>query len=427
MRILICASIICLTATTAGADVIDQFANPCPEGQYQALDGSCGMLLRPHLGFDRSAFLGAFSGVAGDVVVSGCSESALDSALSATEQNGGGIVEIPACRIVVDDKLHVPDNTILRGSGAGTVLEAASGFSTHMLDIDGRENVVVQDMTLIGASATGKGIVIRRSTNVLVERVEIDSFGHSNLTFRHSSRVTARYSRYANAKSYHGIDSKDCGPGDPDVSDLQECQATAGNIGSTGSVFTSDYSVYSNLATGNGGQGFDIHASEGEFAGNRSIGNTYAGKFPDAWRILLHDNRFDGGKGVKFYSTRSISGHDMREIVLHRNQFDIDDGTYTFRNDVVSTSLYAIDNTYEPSDPRKITNPGVAYACPNTPETDLVDYGYNDPMPAPSGYCAGGGFLQVFGETPPGPAPPPAPPQEPDTPMLISVTPNTSP
>lgn len=407
MRLLVLATAIALLASPAQADLIDQFPNACPEGQYRDLQSTCAPLLRPGLGFERADFLADFAPFASNVhTLSQCNEDQLEAALGAVAQVGGGIVSIPACTISVSGKLRVPSNTILRGSGPDTRLVAASGFDTHLLDVEASKNVVIQDLSLIGAAASGKGIVIRTSQNLLVERLGIDAFGHSNLMFRSSHGITVRYVQSTNAKSYHGVDSKDCGPSDPSIPDIQECEATAGPLGSYGTVFSHDYAVYSSYFAGNGSHGIDIHASDGEVAGNTSFDNTKAAKFPDAMSVLIHHNRFDGGEGIKFYSTHTVAGRRVRDVVLYRNEFRIPEDSYTFRAGEEIESLYAIDNHYDPEDVRVIMNPGDAvYTCSETEDVQVVSYGYHSSQAAPVGFCTGTGLLSLFDELAP-PQPP---------------------
>jgi hypothetical protein len=387
-----------LSISLTCADPIEQFANACPEGHYRDLAASCSPLLRPGLGFDRSAFLADFEPFARNVQwLDRCDEARLAEALAAVEQAGGGIVAIPACTIPVSDKLHVPSNTILRGRGLDTRLVAVPGFDTHLLDIESRKNVVVQDLALVGAGASGKGIVIRASQNLLVERLGIDAFGHSNLMFRHSRGITVRYVVSTNAGEFHGIDSKDCSPSDPGIPDLRECQASAGNLGRHGTLFSRDYAVYSNYFVGNGGQGIDIHASDGEVAGNYSLWNSFAAKFPDAMRVLIHHNRFDWGRGIKFYNTHEVPGRGVRDVVLYRNEFRILQGIYALRNGSHSESLYLIDNHYDPAGERRIVNPGgTVFTCPQTEETQTLVYDYHPSRAAPAEFCTGTGFMSLF-------------------------------
>jgi len=406
MKLLVLATAIVLMASPGRSDVIEQFPNACPDGQYLDLDSSCVPLLRPELGFERGNFLADFQPFVSNVhTLSQCGEAQLAAALAAVEQAGGGVVSVPDCTITVGGKLHVPSNTILRGSGPQSRLVAAAGFDSHLLDVQARKNVVIQDLTLVGAGASGKGIVIRTSQNLLIERLSIDGFGHSNLTFRSSHGITVRYVRSTNARSFHGIDSKDCAPSDPDVPDIQECEATAGPLGDYGTVFSHDYSVYSNYCAGNGNHGIDIHASDGELAGNASVANAYAAKFPDAMGVLIHHNRFDGGKGLKFYSTHTVAGRRVRDVVLFRNEFRIPEGSYTLRNGEESEGIYLVDNRYDPQDLRRIMNPGDSvYACAQTPDVQVVSYGYHSSRPAPDGFCDGSGFMSLFDEaTPPQP------------------------
>lgn len=377
-----------LLASPARADVVAQFPNPCPEGEYLDQLSACAPLIRPAGGFRRADFLSDFAPFAANVLtLDQCDETELQEALASVAQAGGGIVSIPACTISVSDDIPIPSNAILRGSGPETRLVAVPGFAQHMLNVESSKNVVVQDLSLIGAANLGKGIVIRRSRNVLVERVILHAFGHSNLTFRQSQRVTLRYLQSTNAKTFHGIESKDCSPVDPDIPDEVECANAALPVG-FGAPLTSDYSIHSNYIAGNGDHGLDIHASNGEVCGNSSVGNGFAAKFPDAMSVLIHHNRFESTSGIKFYNTYEIGNRWVRNIVLYRNEFSIWEGDYTLRNDAGTEGIYLLDNHYEPQDLRRAVNPADAlYTCPETEDVDLVDYAFFPSQDAPDELC----------------------------------------
>lgn len=400
MNVLVLATAVLLMASPGRSDVIDQFPNACPEGQYLDLQSTCAPLLRPGLGFKRTVFLAEFQPFASNVqTLSQCGERQLQDALDAVEQAGGGIVVIPACTIQVTRKLQIPSNTIIRGSGPGTRLVAAPGYSTGVLEVQRHKNVVIQDLSLVGSLNTDTGVVIWRSQNVLVERVSIDSFGKNNLFWRNSHGVTVRYTRANNAKTWHGINNNDCNPDDPAIPDLQECQATAGELGPYGVLFSDDYAVYSNHAQGNGTYGIDIHASDGEIAGNTSIGNAYTAKFPDAQDVVIHHNRFEGGNGIMFRTSYHVPGRAVRRVVLYQNDFRVDVPTHTLRIWEEVESVWAIDNNYLPGDNRWIANLSEnLFACPGTDETDgTVRYGYNSFETADPAFCSGTGFLSLFG------------------------------
>jgi hypothetical protein len=376
-----------LMASPGRGDVIEQFPNACPEGQYLDLQSACAPLIRPDSGFGRTDFLAAFEPFASNVqLLSQCDEAELQAALAAAAQAGGGIVAIPACTISISTRLEVPSNTILRGSGPTTRLVAVPGFAVHMLNVES-QNVVIQDLSLVGSAAFGKGLVIRHSRNVLVERMNIHAFGHSNLVFRNSRGITIRYTQSTSAREFHGIESKDCTTRDPAIPDDYECNVAALPV-LYGETFTVDYSVYSNFIANNGDHGLDIHASGGEIAGNFSLGNTYAAKFPDAMNVLIHHNRFDSGLGLKFYNTYSIPGRWVRDIVLYRNEFRIVDGDYTFRGDPGIEEIYVIDNQYDSQDWHLIVNPSdTLYACAQTQDVEEVTYTFHPSRAAPAELC----------------------------------------
>jgi hypothetical protein len=388
LRGLVVVIAIGLLAAPVRSDVVAQFPNPCPEGEYLDLQSSCAPLIVPAMGFDRADFLADFAPFATNVqTLSQCTEIELEAALDAVAQAGGGIVAIPACTISVSESFDVPSNTILRGSGPATRLVAVPGYLKHMIDVDISKNVVIQDMSLVGAAALGKGVVIRRSGNVLVERLSVESFGHSNVMFRNARLVTIRYIQSTNAKDFHGVESKDCTARDPEIPDEVECALTAYPFGH-GSPFTVSFSVYSSYFSGNGSYGIDIHASSGEVAGNVSIGNTKAAKFPDAMNVVIHHNRFDSGLGLRFYNTYTIAGRWVRDIVLYRNEFLIPDGDYTLSGDTGTEDIYLLDNQYEPLDLRVVENPAdEMYACAETEDVEIVNYTYFPSQTAPSELC----------------------------------------
>lgn len=392
-----------IRSNAAAQDLIAQFANDCPEGQYlNLLNQVCQPLLRPGLGFNRTEFLDDFVPYSNNVHnVDDCTKSQLNAKLDLVESAGGGIVVVPECTIQITGKVWLPSNVILRGSGPNSRLVAVSGFDTHMLEAKYVKNVVVQDLSLIGARASGTGFLIWRSQNVLAERLNIDSFGKSGIPFRFSHGITIRYSTSSNTKKYHGISSKDCGPSDPNIPDIDECIAKAGDLGPYGTVFTHNFSVYSNYALNNGstgGNGLNFHAEQGEVAGNYSSGNTSAAKFPDAMSVLIHHNLFEGGltRGVRLYSAYMIDERRVRDVVFYKNVFRVT-ADYTLGS-WDNLSVYMIDNAFGAEDVRIIRNRGdTLFVCPETQETDgTVSYAYSSPPPAPSSFCTGLGFLTLY-------------------------------
>ena len=387
-------------SSAAAQDVIAQYPNECPEGQFLDLyKQSCRPLFRKSLGFERSEFLNNFQSYGNNVhTLNSCTEAELNSKLDNIKSSGGGIIIVPVCTIAISGKIRIPSNLILRGNSASSShLAAASGFSTHLLDALNVKNVVIQDLGLKGDRSGGRGIVIRKSQNILLERLKVESFGVSGVSFNTSSRVTVRYVRSENNRQFHGIVSKDC-----NQSTLSDCISAAGDLGSYGSVFTSNYSVYSNYTQNNGtddGQGIDLHAEKGEVAGNYSSGNINAAKFPDAFNVVIHHNFFEGGvrNGVRLYSTYDIQGRRVHDVVFYRNVFRIT-ADYTLRNGEDDESVYMIENTFEAGDKKLIRNPGnTLFACRGTEETDgTVEYSYFPYRLAPNAFCSNLGFLSLF-------------------------------
>jgi hypothetical protein len=306
-------------------------ANLCPEGQFLKLSNKqCLPLARPTWGFDPSPFQ---------------LSAPVDFALPAAACNGASLVDLvdaireipsetfvrlilPPCEIDLTYWLYLRSNMTLQGAGVGkTRLRTryndtgggASGVAVRLHDV---RNVVVRDLTLDGERSSGtyptnNMLGISNSANVLIERVEVLHAGATGIVWKNSPHVTVRYSAVSRSRNDHGIGSADC------KKDVTTCPYEA-DFGE-GRFESDEYQVLSNWAYLNRGYAVDVHAMEGEVAGNlleRAI--LYGGmKAPDAVDVLVRHNRISGNTTGGF----SLQSHWRMpdEIVVDDNTI-VDNG-----------------------------------------------------------------------------------------------------
>ncbi|MEZ4712315.1 MAG: discoidin domain-containing protein [Caldilineaceae bacterium] len=342
-----------------------EMTNPCPEGQFLDLyDNVCHSLDQPQLGFQIDAFQRDFSG---HVVESGCTAEAFQVALS--QAAGGGIVQIPACTFDIG-RIEIPSNIIIQGAGAGqTVLTANTQGGDIKLNVQDAANVVLRDMTLDSGDADYVMLNIERTDNILLERLEVKGSRIMGIKFWNGVRnITIRYSESHHHSVNHGIGSKDCSTG----VDISKCPVER---------WSRAYSIYSNYLHHNGTHGINLHAINGEVAGNLSEQNKYGGKFFDAQNVWVHHNTFRNNAqwGLYMAPTLRIAERTSRNLYFYYNRFlntgnmawGITPGGAEVKQSAADyADIYLIDNVYVGG---KIDSQNVALdICPHTNEVDLA-------------------------------------------------------
>lgn len=290
-------------------------SNACPEGQFLDLSNPSGAICRmldvPEYGFNMDRFVDEID--TSTVIAAECSEESLEAALE--QAAGGGTVQLPACTLDAG-RVNIPSGVIIQGAGIDqTVITGGGcgpdGSPKRIFFANEVSNVVVRDITFDAQHENCSMLSVERSDNVLIERVAVRNGPTSAITFRLGVRnLTVRYSEMANHAEYHGLNSKDCSTGST-VADCPEPD------------WSRNYAVYSNVTYGNSLHGMNIHALEGEIAGNLSYGNGYGGKLFDGQCLWVHHNQFSGndGWGMFIAPTLNIAERVPHDLYFYRNQF----------------------------------------------------------------------------------------------------------
>ncbi len=139
-----------------------------------------------------------------------CSESALQDLLEEARSQGGAVITLPACRLVLHDTIALYDNTLLEGAGTGeTILEAA--HDNDILSLRGH-NIVVRGIGLDGKDRALGGIVgTNNRGNILIEACEIKNLRGSGIYLdtaapQADTQITLRLNRISH--TLHGINVK---------------------------------------------------------------------------------------------------------------------------------------------------------------------------------------------------------------------------
>lgn len=345
-------------------------SNPCSEGQFLDITAGVCRSLAKEFGFQQAEFDDQFREV--DYHVNSCTEDELEQNLSSAALTGG-TVWVPECEILISKSITVPDNVILQGAGMDrTILKAQATFTGNMIRSKQSTNVIIRDISLDGSSTDSTGIVVWYVKNVLIERVRVHHNGRSGITFRYAHQVTIRYSISHDHTTWHGINSKDCFPGEV-TPDIQECRIDAGDV-APGVLFSRHYALYSNQLYNNGDYGINTHASWGEIAGNVSEKNRHGSKFPDTTQLWIHHNRFSDNAnwGSRVYNTLDRSARTASNLVFYENYFS-NNGDYPVRIREPAQNVYLFNNMYEGNihNRLRIRNASVSI-CPETAETALL-------------------------------------------------------
>lgn len=371
--------------------------NPCSEGEFYDLNASiCRPLCKPDLGFDIDRFNQASSSTV--YTLNQCTHTALNNLLNSIGPQGG-IIQLPACTITIAGKVWLTENTILQGAGIGqTVIQAAPGYTGHMLEMRKIKNSVLRDLTIDGNGQYVLSSITWYCDNVLIERVEVKNSARTGIDFRYSKHVTIRYCVAHGAGAYHGIASKDCSNASP-LPDHEHCSNEAGNT-SPGVLWTTNYAIYSNDTYNNTDHGFLSHALNGEIAGNRAANNGFGAKFFDGENILIHHNTFEGNAN---YGTSVNWSIDIPErlpgnLVFFENEY-LNNGAQPFKisgwstikNDYVELiDIYLLNNYFAgntPNEIRNVTLPGILKICPGSQEDQMPYYGTSAVGYATPGEC----------------------------------------
>ena len=340
--------------------------NPCTEGEFLDLRANvCRQLDRPDLGFDYARFEGWRD--KSRVIQSGCDETELESALAAAQ--GGGTVKLPACTLEVG-RINIPSQVVIEGAGVGQTILRGGGCVNdspkRILLVQNQADVVIRNLSLDAGGANCVMLEVERSTNVLIERIEIYNSTEVGMRFKNGVRnITIRYADIYGNGEFHGIGSKDC----PTGATLVDCPPES---------WSSSYAIYSNRLHNHDDHGLNLHGLNGEVAGNLSYYNHHAGKFYDAQCVWVHHNYFRSVQDWAIFvaPTLDIPERASHDLYFYKNQYvGTPANTFswgiTYTGDNVTLPLeryiniYTMDNAYAG---RLKSNDILLNICPNTAE-----------------------------------------------------------
>lgn len=340
--------------------------NPCAEGEFLDLRASvCRKLDRPDLGFDAVRFEAGQD--TSRVIQSACDETAFEDALAAAQ--GGGTVQLPACTMEVG-RVNIPSQVVIEGAGVGQTILRGGGCVNaspkRILLVQNQADVVIRNLSMDAGGANCVMLEVERSTNVLIERIEIYNSTEVGMRFKNGVRnITIRYADIYGNGEFHGIGSKDC----PSGATLVDCPPES---------WSSSYAIYSNRLHNHDDHGLNLHGLNGEVAGNLSYYNHHAGKFFDAQCVWVHHNYFRSVQDWAIFvaPTLDIPERASHDLYFYKNQYvgtpaDTFSWGITYTGDNVTLPLeryiniYAMDNEYAG---RLKSNDITLNICPNTAE-----------------------------------------------------------
>ncbi|MEZ4659903.1 MAG: hypothetical protein R2911_20300 [Caldilineaceae bacterium] len=340
--------------------------NPCAEGEFLDLRANlCRKLDRPDLGFDYARFEGWWD--KSRVIQSACDEAAFESALAAAQ--GGGTVRLPACTMEVG-RIDIPSQVVIEGAGVGQTILRGGGCVNaapkRILLVQNQADVVIRNLSMDAGGANCVMLEVERSTNVLIERIEIYNSTEVGMRFKNGVRnITIRYADIYGNGEFHGIGSKECATG----ATVVNCPPES---------WSSSYAIYSNRLHNHDDHGFNLHGLNGEVAGNLSYYNHHAGKFFDAQCVWVHHNYFRSVQdwAVFVAPTLNIPERASHDLYFYKNQYvgtpaDTFSWGITYTGDNVTLpperyiNIYAMDNEYAG---RLKSHDIQLNICPNTAE-----------------------------------------------------------
>jgi len=279
--------------------------NLCPEGQFLELSTKeCLDLQAPGWGYDSSPF-DAATVVDYNLAPASCTHAGLAAIIATIASQPAGTfsrLTLPACEIELENWISPPGNLIIQGAGTGKTRirtrlnNVGGGISAVAFWMNDIRNLVIRDLTIDGERTAGvypstNIVAIKRSANVLLERVEIIHSGGTGLVWRNSPNVTIRYSVVTRNHENHGIGCADC-------EGLSVCPYEA-DFGE-GQFESSEYQILSSWSHQTDAYPVDVHSASGEVAGNLLEGSVlYSGiKAPDAVNLHVRHNRISGNEAA---------------------------------------------------------------------------------------------------------------------------------
>ena len=227
-------------------------------------------------------------------------QPAVEAALRAVAENGGGVVHFPRGRCQLTGSLEVPPNTLLRGESlelSQIYWQDANEMPDHL--IRGGDGFGMRDL-FVHAGHHNNGIVCQDATNVFIKRVRIRMLKHQYVTGEEYLRRSAIRGRslILNAENLH----------------VEDCD-----------IYT------------DGSHSFSVSARYGIMARNRLRGHG-GGGIGSCDKFVYEENTVQGG-GHSFGPNRNVYwGHNKvgQNFVHDRESVTFDGGGHAFKGGVTA-------------------------------------------------------------------------------------------
>ncbi len=322
-------------------------SSTCASDHFEDLqDKLCKPLTHPEYGFNTSKF----NAEAGNTIynLQNCTESGLRSLLASIGPLGG-TVNIPSCTILLNGPLELPSNILFQGAGkANTILRADINSADQLIKLKDKKNIIIRDLSLDADNKYLQTLLIWYADNILLERINVYNSARTAVELRYINKITVRDISANNSGTYHGIVIKDCMNESP-IPNLARCESQyASSTHTYGSLWTTDFLIYSNLVYYNKDHGLDIHGVKGEVAGNVSHFNGYGSKFMDSIDLDIHHNTFDGSTswGSHINISVDVPNHVPSNVAFYNNRFIGSQSDFPIRIADPATNIRLAYNTY---------------------------------------------------------------------------------
>ncbi|MEM1269125.1 MAG: T9SS type A sorting domain-containing protein [Bacteroidota bacterium] len=359
---LTCSSSSCGLAKFDDIEIIrhpDQFADPCPAGEFYDLPERACRTRDTSYGFDESSFPALTS-----LDLINFATCPTRAQLADSLASGDVYVKLPDnCEISGDELVDVESNTIIEGAGVGRTILRGGDFSLAGLDLytNSPDNVIIRDLTVDAkdniSRENPRTIFAAYADNLWFNRLEVLSNG-SGVHANNAINVTLSHLA-SHHNAVHGIASKDCHHADAEGRPSPFTQADADTLNCN---WSQDFAILSNYAfqngsVGVGGDGIDSHASYAEIAGNVVQNNIGSFKIAEiAHHVWAHDNLIKGNEwasravkiATQFNGFFDVPAMDSTlasyNVAFYKNEV-ADNAGFAYRVERVR-NLYLIENTY---------------------------------------------------------------------------------
>lgn len=256
--------------------------------------------------------------------------TAIQNAINAAGDAGGGIVHLPAATYLVNNHLQLRNNVRLEGVGSSTVIKAGSGFYNSqapaggypVVTTNGADNVTIANIGLdqsgdvygdrnMAGRLAGYLCELRNSTNILVTGVttrnpssySIVPIGSTRFSIVHCNTQVATSGRYDQLDGLHVLDSN---TGEVRFNTVDQRVGTDGDDGTVAHTI-------------NGPVHDVVYANNEVRGGNNGGGMQFAvGNYP-IYNITVQDSEFHGCTyGIRTGGYDNANG-GVHNVTIQRN------------------------------------------------------------------------------------------------------------